>query len=91
MEQYERQLDELFEMVGSETRTCVVSTYGSLAFNHIAARDEAIRGQIGRHGRFWFGLQAAQQVSAFIALERLYDDDGDTWRLQRLIDFAEQY
>lgn len=91
MKQFEQQFDGHLTALKNDGRAASIFVYSEITLNHFFGGDTDLFDRVNEHAGFWNGVLAALQTSGFIALGRMYDQDGSTHSLHALLRFIEDY
>jgi hypothetical protein len=91
MNQFEQQFEAHFAALKSNGRAASIFVYSEITLHHFFGCDTDLFGRVNEHAGFWNGVLAALQTSGFIALGRMYDEDGSAHTIRALLRFVEDY
>jgi len=89
--QFEEPFEARLEDLARDARAASRFVYTELTLHHFFGSDFEVRDRIETHAGFWNGLLAAQQAAGFIALGRLYDQQGRDHTIPGLLKHAQTY
>ena len=91
MKQYEQQFDGHLTALKNNGRAASIFVYTEITLHHFFGGDTDLFDRVNEHAGFWNGVLAALQTSGFIALGRMYDQDGGAHTIHALLRFIEDF
>jgi hypothetical protein len=91
MKQFEQQFEGHLAALKNDGRAASIFVYTEITLHHFFGGDTNLYDRVNEHAGFWNGVIAALQTSGFIALGRMYDEDGSAHTIHALLRFIERH
>lgn len=91
MDKYEVEFCRQLDVLGNQSRSCVMFTYAQLTMDICVTESEAAHRHMDEFAGFWNAVLGAFQSSAFIALGRIYDRRRDVDSAAHLVRYASEF